>query len=243
MATQLAIVNKVLERLREDTVSSVNDNAYAKLIATFVNDAIMDIEDYNHEWSVYITAIDTTITAGTTSYDLTATNDRSWLMRDPDDDQIPLAYDVTAGDVRHLFDASYKAVLREQALADPANTTHADPQVFAIHADTDGRGWTLQMLWGLKTGEADHTWRSYWYIPQGELARDGTADDTEILLPARIVELRALFYALNERGEEMGIFGGVADKRSTDAIGAAMEADATVQKRIAELDMTNRENL
>lgn len=243
MATQLAIVNKVLERLREDTVTSVNDNAYAKLIATFVNDAIMDIEDYNHEWSVYITQIDTTITAGTTSYELTETNDRSWLMRDPSDDQIPLAYDVTSGDVRCLFDASYKAVLRERALADPSNTTHSDPQVFAIHADADGRGWTLQMLWGLKAGESDHTWRSYWYIPQGELARDGTADGTEILLPARIVELRALFYALNERGEEMGIFGGVADKRSTDAIAAAMEADAAVQKRIAEIDMTNRENL
>lgn len=243
MASQLTIVNNVLERLREDTVSTVSENAYSKLIAMFVNDAIQDIEDYNHEWSVYITSIDTTITTGTTSYDLTATTDRSWLMRDPDDDQLPLAYDITSGDKRQLFDASWKAVLREQALANDSNNTHADPQVFAIRADSDGRGWTLEMLWGLDAAESDHTWRSYWYIPQGELARDGTADNTEILLPARIVELRAVFYALNERGEEMGTFGGIADKRSTDAIAAAMEADATVQKRIAELDMTNRENI
>ncbi len=243
MATQLTIVNNVLERLREDTVSAVNENAYSKLIAMFVNDAIQDIEDYNHEWSVYITAIDTTITAGTTSYDLTATNDRSWLMRDPEDDKMPLAFDITSGDQRQLMDYSYKAVLKELALAASGSTTHADPQVFAIHADADGRGWTLQMLWGLDAGESDHTWRTYWYIPQGELARDGTDDATEVLLPNRIVELRALFYALNERGEEIGTFGGVADKRSTDAIAAAMEVDATVQQKIAELDMTNKENI
>lgn len=242
MATQLQIVNNVLERLREDTVSSVTDNSYSKLIAMFVNDAIQDIEDYNHEWSVYITEIDTTITPGTTSYDLTATTDRSWLMRDPEDDKRPLAFDVTTGDKRQLMDYSYKAVLKELALAG-SNTTHADPQVFALRADTDGRGWTLEMLWGLDAGESDHTWRSYWYVPQGELARDGTADSTEVLLPNRIVELRAVFYALNERGEEMGTFNGIADKRSTDAIAAAMETDATIQQRIAELDMTNRENI
>ena len=60
MATQLTIVNKVLQKLREDTVSSVANSSYAKLIAMFVNDAKEDLEDMWF-WTVNETAIDTSI--------------------------------------------------------------------------------------------------------------------------------------------------------------------------------------
>ena len=84
MATQLTIVNNILRRLREDEVTSVADNSYSKLIGQFVNDAKADIEDVNHEWSAYVTSYDTTILAdgSTRTYDLTSTNDRSWLIRE-----------------------------------------------------------------------------------------------------------------------------------------------------------------
>jgi hypothetical protein len=243
MANQLTIVNNILRRLREDEVSSVVDNAYSKLIGQFVNDAKADMEDYNHEWSVYITEIDTTIlNDGTRSYDLTSTTDRSWLMRDPDDDKIPLAYDVTSGEVGQLFDCTYKVIKRERALTNNITRVTA-PKVFAVVADSDGRGWTIESLWGLLASESNRTWRSYWYIPQAELALDGSDDATEIKLPSRAIELRAMFYALNERGEEMGMFGGIADKRSTDAIASAMEVDATIQQKITEIDFTNKEML
>ena len=39
--TQLQIINRVLTRLREDTVTSSMDNAYATLISEFVVDAGM----------------------------------------------------------------------------------------------------------------------------------------------------------------------------------------------------------
>ncbi len=243
MATQLTIVNNILRRLREDEAGSVNDNSYTKLIGQFVNDAKADIEDYNHEWSVYATEIDTTITNdGTRTYDLTSTTDRSWLMRDPDNDKLPLAYDVTSGEVGQLFDCSYKDIKKHRALTNNIVDV-AVPKTFAVVADSDGRGWTIELLWGLDSGQSNRTWRTYWYIPQADLALDGTDDNTEIKLPARCIELRALFYALNERGEEMGTFGGIADKRSTDAIAAAMEVDTDFQKKIAQLDITNKENL
>jgi len=246
MATQLQIVNNIMRRLREDTVSSVADNAYSQLIAMFVNDAKNDIEDYNHEWSVYITEVDDTIPAdgSTREFDITETNDRSWLMRDPDDDKWPLAFDITADKARQMMDMSYKALLKERATTNTATTQYTnDPFYFAIKADTDGRGWTMELPYALATTETARTMRSYWYVPQADLALDGTDDSTVLLLPSRCVELRAVFYALNERGEEMGTFGGIADRRSTDAIAAAMELDATIQQKIAELDITNRESL
>ena len=246
MSTQLQIVNNVLRRLREDTVNSVSDNSYAQLIAMFVNDAKNDIEDYNHEWSVYITEVDDTIPAdGTTrTFDITETNDRSWLMRDPENDKWPLVFDVTVDKAAQMMDMSYKTLLKTRATTNTSTTQYIDdPFYFAVKADADGRGWTIELPYALATTSTARTMRSYWYVPQVDLALDGTDDDTEVLLPSRCVELRAVFYALNERGEEMGMFGGIADKRSTDAIGAAMEVDATIQQKIAELDITNRESL
>jgi hypothetical protein len=56
----IQLVNSVLKRLRETEVSSVNDNAYSKLIGEFVNDAKRNVEDaYN--WN----ALTDTLTAVT----------------------------------------------------------------------------------------------------------------------------------------------------------------------------------
>lgn len=244
MATQVTIVNNILRRLREDEITSVADNAYSKLIGQFVNDAKDDIEDMNHEWSVYVTEIDTTILAddSTRTYDLTATTDRSWLMRDPEDDKLPLAYDVTSGEVGQLFDCAYKDIKKTRALTNTI-TPVKNPKVFAVAADSDGRGWTIETLWEVDSTESARSWKTYWYIPQAELALDGTDDATEIKLPRRPVELRALYYALNERGEEMGEPGGLGFTRSVSAIASAMEVDATIQKISEQIDITNKENI
>lgn len=58
--TYLQLVNKVLIRLREDEVSSVNENNYSKLVGEFVNDAVRQVEDA-WDWS----ALRATITATT----------------------------------------------------------------------------------------------------------------------------------------------------------------------------------
>jgi len=242
MATQLSIVNDILERLREDTVSSVADNSYSKLVGMFVNDAKQDMEDVNHEWSVYETEIDTTILSdGTRTYDLTGTNDRSWLIRDsrPGYDQVPLAYDITSGEVGQLFDCPLKVLRREYALTNNIVDVE-NPKVFAVSSDADGRGWTLTLLWGSNT---TRNWRTYWYVPQADLARDGTDDNTEIKLPRNPIYQRALYYALNERGEELGEPGGIAWERSKLAISSALESDMQVQKKSDELDITNLENI
>jgi hypothetical protein len=58
----IQLVNDVLVRLRESEVSSVNDNAYSKMIGKFVNDAKRNVED-SYNWN----ALYDTLTAVTTN--------------------------------------------------------------------------------------------------------------------------------------------------------------------------------
>ena len=238
---QLDLVNKMLLRLRENSVSTVSETDYAQLLGQFVNDAKADMEDLNHTWSAYETEIDISIlNDGTRTYDLAATNDRSFLIRDSEEDRLPAAYDITSGEVGQLFDAPLKDIRKHRALTNTINDVEI-PKLFAIQADTDaGDGWKIHLLWGSNTARS---WRMYWYVPQDDLELDGTDNSTEILLPSRPVELRAMFYALNERGEEMGTPGGIAFARSKDSISAALETDMQVQKKSDEIDITNKESL
>ena len=247
MATQKTIVNNVLRELREDTITSTNDTTYSTLITTFVNRAKSWMEDVNHSWSVYITEIDITILGdgSTVTYDLTGTNDRSVLMRDTDHDQLPQAYDITAGQLGQLRDWPYSDVLRARALSLSTNTD-AIPKGFAVKNDPDGRGWTIALFWPPASADANRSWRTYWYVPQADLALDGTDDATEVDLPARPIELYALYLALNERGEEMGQPGGLALLSATDALAAALERDQQVQRKPgsgAATDWSNAEYL
>lgn len=233
MATQLQIVNNILDELREDQISSVADTAYSKLIATFVNRAIQRLEDASHHWSVYITEIDVTVLAdaSTVTYDLSATNDRSVLLRDVNNDLLPAAYDITSNEVGQLSDCPYSEVLKARALTNDTSKTITSPRVFAILADSDGRGYTIHTIWPVSSSESARTWRTYWYVPQAKLAVDGTADSTEIKLPANPIELHAIYLALNERGEEMGQPGGLAIEAAKDALGSALERDRQVQRQ------------
>lgn len=239
MATQLKIVNDVLRRLRESTVSSVSSSEYSKLIGMFLNDAKEDIED-TWFWTVNETEIDTTILSdGTREYDLIATTDRSFLIRYIND-LIPMAYDVTTDDNGQLQDMPLKELRRYRNTFNGTPPNLPKPCFFAVKRDSDGRGYTIELQQGSTT---TRSWRTYWYAPQAELAIDGTADATEILLAERPIFLRTLYYALNERGEEMGEPGGVAEARAEKAMAASMELDLQVHKKSYTDNMTNLETL
>ena len=233
MATQLTLVNNVLQELREDTVATVSATTYSKLIGKFINKSKNDMEDVSHTWSVYITEVSDTWPAdGTTkAIDVTETNDRSVLLRDEDRDWIPAAYDITTNEVGQLLDCSYKALLKERAIGTNDTTVTVDiPRAFAIRNDADGRGWTIEIPFPVDAAATARSWRMYWYIPQADLALDGTDDATNILLPSRPIEARAIYYAQNERGEEMGQPNGILWQLSLLAFGSAAERDLQVNK-------------
>ena len=68
--TYLELVNDVLVRLRESTVSTVGETTYSSLIGKFVNDAKRQIEDA-FSWNVLGQTITVTTAASTPAYSLT----------------------------------------------------------------------------------------------------------------------------------------------------------------------------
>jgi len=77
--TYLEIVNKVLIRLRESEVSSVNQNSYSKLIGEFVNDALRQVEDA-WDWSALRTTLTVSTSADIFNYVLTGSGNRMELL-------------------------------------------------------------------------------------------------------------------------------------------------------------------
>lgn len=72
--TYLQLVQSVLRRLREDdTITSVSDNSYSKLIGEFVNDAKRIVED-SWDWAALRTTLTINTTGAVFSYQLTGTD-------------------------------------------------------------------------------------------------------------------------------------------------------------------------
>lgn len=70
--TYLELVNNILIRLREREVTSVNANAYSKLIGQFVNDAVQEIER-SWDWSALRTTVSATTSTDIFNYELNGT--------------------------------------------------------------------------------------------------------------------------------------------------------------------------
>lgn len=77
--TYLEIVNKVLRRLREDTVDTVNQTTYSALIGEFVNDAKRTVEDA-WDWSALRTTLTVTTSSDIFNYSLTGSGNRLELL-------------------------------------------------------------------------------------------------------------------------------------------------------------------
>jgi len=77
--TYLELVNKVLIRLREDEVSSVNENNYSKLVGEFVNDAVRQVED-TWDWSSLRATVTATTEEDIFNYILPSTGQHSKLL-------------------------------------------------------------------------------------------------------------------------------------------------------------------
>jgi len=77
--TYLEAVNNILIRLREEEVTSVNENPYSKLIGVFVNDALTTVEN-SWDWSALRTTLTVTTTPNIFNYSLVGTRNKSRLL-------------------------------------------------------------------------------------------------------------------------------------------------------------------
>ena len=81
--TYLNLVNNVLRRLREDTVTTVTNNTYSTMVGDFVNDA-KEIVESAWDWSALRTTsgspLTITTSAGDFTYSLTGSGDKGKVL-------------------------------------------------------------------------------------------------------------------------------------------------------------------
>lgn len=178
----LAIVNKVLIRLREPEVTSVQDNPYSKLIGEFVNVVKREVED-SYNWSALRSTITATTLTEVSNYKLNGINTRSRIL-DVWNDSLDseLYYQTT-----YWFNRAYQG--------DPGSPNI--PQYYNLNGvDTDGS--QLVDLYPIPDGA--YVIRFNFVAPQDDLVND----NDNLLIPYQLVVEGALSRAISERGDDGG---------------------------------------
>lgn len=229
MATLLEVTNKILKRLREDEVSSLSD-VYANLVASFVAEVVQELNEAI-VWTFLDHTVTVSVVAGTVSYDLSGTNDKSQLLFDPYGQPHAWVFDDASdryGNTMYYLDPSeYQRKFQQDR-----GITDAKPQWFTLEKNTDNDGLTLS-LW--PTPSATKYIRIRFNTPENELDPD-TDEDVTIKMPIRLVRLGALEMALNERGEEIGEPGNLTESKYQLAKAQAIEDEIRARERTGVYD-------
>lgn len=221
-------INRVLRAISEDEVGdsvSVLTDSYHLLVATFVNQIREEVEDA-HNWRKLRQTISVTVPAGSSTATITGTNERSRLYREYD--QIagverPLVIDVTTAGAEHsLVEIDLARLLYLEQVSPVQNATYSTQ--FAID-DASGDTVDLRVY---PVANVNRTYQVTMVVPQTRF-NDSTDLDTAILVPIRPVELGAIWYALEERGEELGVNAIFSEKKYRKALDDAISRDAAEQ--------------
>ena len=184
----IQLVNSVLRRLRETEVSSVNDNAYSKLIGDFVNDAKRNVEDaYN--WN----SLSDTLTA------VTAVDIFNYVL--VGSGQSFRVIDVLNDSSDVIVRNASTRWMNQQFLLNP--TQAGTPQYYNFNG-TDSNGDTQVDLFPVPNGI--YNIRFNVILPQPLLV----ADADNLLVPSEPVVFLAYAKALAERGEDGGLLSSEA---------------------------------
>jgi hypothetical protein len=201
--TLLQMVNQVLVRLRESEVSSVDQNAYSKLIKSLLNQTKREVEDA-WNWVLLRNTIQVTTESGVFSYTLTDAGNRFRMLHvfnDTDDFQL------------HKIPA-----IRMTKLHNGSETQQASPIYFDYNGTTNGD--PVVDLWPVPDGA--YTLNFDMVLPQVDLA----SDEDEILIPYWPIVLGTYAKALAERGEDGGFMYREAESNYQSALSDAIAIDA-----------------
>lgn len=182
----IQLTNEVLKRLRETEVSSVADNAYSKMIGSFINDAKRQVEDA-YAWN----ALSDTLTAVTATdlfnYVLVGSGQRFRIIDVINDtSDIFLKYRTTS-EMNRLF------LMTDQQKGIPS---------YYNFNGVDANGDTQVDVYPIPDGV--YNIRFNVIKPQVNLS----ADADILLVPHEPVIFNATARALAERGEDGGIMSG-----------------------------------
>ena len=181
--TYLELINDVLVRLRETTVSTTTETSYSTLIGKFVNDAKRQIEDA-FSWNVLGQTITVTNTASTASYSLTGAGQKFQVM-----DVINTTSNVG------LTNISFVDMNRKLNFTPLVNSIPIEFAFDGVDASYD----TKVNLYPIPDGA--YTIKFALTVPQATL----TSGSTVVLVSDVLVAQNAYARALVERGEDGGL--------------------------------------
>jgi len=204
--TYLETINYVLRRLREDEVSTYNENSLSLLIGDFVNQAKEEVENA-WNWTTLRSVVTVTTAASTSQYTVTGGGDSYTIL------------DVWDNTEDNVLKPMNRNNLRRQQQTD--GDTINKLQYYAMDGQDSSRDPYVQ-FWPVPDGvySVDFTMK----IPQGDIA----AGATEITVPALPVKLRALALAISERGEDGGQSFTEVDAHYLHALGDAISLDGAL---------------
>ena len=180
--TYLELVNDVLIRLRESSVTTVGETTYSSLIGKFVNDAKRQIED-SFNWNALSTTVTITTVANTSSYSMTGAGQKF---------QVNDAINTTS--TVGLKNISFVSMNRNLNFGTPAKGVPAEYAFSGV----DGSGDTKVELYAIP--DAVYTILFNLAVPQAALSSDATSVKVLDYLVAQSAYARALI----ERGEDGG---------------------------------------
>lgn len=214
--TVIQILNRVLRRLREEQVTDTSEE-YTKLLESFLSDVHEEVVN-SHDWSSMDSTVSVTVVAGTMEYPLTGTNENTMLRFSEGQ---PLVYYYDVGDVQGaaLQQISWEK-LHQLERQDTSHT--GTPYYFAFRVIEDEAQIAVWPIPAASDAGATITVRVH--VPETAYqVGDSTAQTLKA--PAKPLIQGVLYLALNERGEEMGEPGNIAERRYYTAIGEAIDAD------------------
>ena len=212
--TYLEIVNNILRRLRERTVSTVNETVYSTLIGVLVNDAKSEVENA-WNWSALRNTLTLTTSSGIFNYELNGTGNNFSVM------------DVVSEDGNFFMQYRTQHDFNQFYL----NQTPATgiPRYYNFNGVSDD-GDTLVDVYPKPNG----TYTIYFNIIQRTL--NLVTDSDKLVVPSQPVLLLAYAKAIEERGEDGGMSGTSAYATSARMLNDAISQDA--QRHSEELELT-----
>ena len=203
--TYLQLVNNILQRLRERTVSTVNESAYSSLIGVLINDAKEEAEN-SWNWSALRTTLSATTTPDVFNYELNGTKNRFKVLDVVNDTSNFFMTYRTASDFNNLF----------------LNQTPAKgaPRYYSFNGVSTEDQDTLVDLYPIPNGVYDLRFNVV--MPQAELS----ADSDTLLIPAKPVQMLAYAKAIEERGEDGGASANTAYATASRVLNDAIAFDS-----------------
>lgn len=228
MATSLrTVLNRALVAIGEATIdpaATVLSTSTQLKLLEFCNQIKEEIEAAGH-WRSLRQTITVTVTANSTSASVVGSNERARLIRVPAtqvDRFVPLVFDITAPTNPIQLTEMDLSELQYRQIQDGTQTVAVQPSYFALGAGSDAA-----TLYVYPKPSTQRSIQLVMTVPQATLVT--TDIDTNLLIPSAPLIKGTIWYAREDRGEELGPQGVFTEERYRTSLDDALALDNTEQ--------------